>query len=88
MVQSTKSGTVTEDRLFQRSLLVLYESANLRVLPERILEAVRPLIPGDVLSVADIDWVSEQVTTYIDPADFFKVAFTTLEEANCGCPVL
>ena len=48
----------SEDARFRKALLELYESANLSEVADRILEAVKLLIPGDVLAVTEVDYRS------------------------------
>ena len=48
--------TVSEDARCRKALLALYESANLSALPARILEAVRLLIPGDVIALTEVSY--------------------------------
>src|SRR5262245_17280291 len=51
----------SEDARFRKSLLELYESANLSAVADRILEAVKLLIPGDVLAFTEVNYTTGHI---------------------------
>ena len=71
---------ISEDSRFQKALLELYESANLTVLPDRILTAVKVLIPGEVIAVTDVDAATGAIGGRADPEDY-PTGFSTKEES-------
>ena len=72
----------SEDARFRKALLELYESANLANVPERILEAVRWLIPGDVVAFTEVNYRSGQISGRSLPApEQCLVGFKTVAES-------
>lgn len=72
----------SEDRRLRRALLELYESANLSEVADRILEAVRLLVPGDVLAVTEIDYRTGRIGGRSLPApEDCLVGFKTVAES-------
>lgn len=71
---------MTDESRFQKALLELYESANLTMLPARILAAVRNLIPGDVVAVTEIDYRTGEIRGCADPENY-PTGFSTVQES-------
>ncbi len=71
---------LSEDAIFQRALLELYESANLTAVPDRILEATQILVPGEVLAFTEVDYRTGRVGGRAWPEEYFKVGFATLQD--------
>src|SRR5262245_49167116 len=72
----------SEDRLFRRALFELYESANLADLPQRILEAVKVLVPGDVVAMTEVDYSTRLIRTHAFPApEDYLIGFRTVAES-------
>lgn len=72
----------SEHARFERALLALYGSANLSAVAERILEAVKLLIPGDVLAVTEVDYRTGHIggRSLPEPEDCL-VGFKTVAES-------
>ena len=72
----------SEDARFRKALLELYESANLSAVADRILEAVRLLIPGDVVAVTEVNYRTGHIGGRALPApEDCLVEFETVAES-------
>lgn len=70
------------DALFRKALLELYESANLSTVADRILEAVKLLIPGDVVALTEINYRTGHIGGRALPApEDCLIGFRTVAES-------
>ena len=72
----------SEDARFRKAMLELYESANLSAVAERILEAVRLLIPGDVAAFTEVNYRTGRIGGRALPApEDCLIGFKTVAES-------
>ena len=72
----------SEDARFRKALLALYESANLSAVADRILEAVKLLVPGDVVAVTEVNYRTGHIGGRALPApEECLIGFKTVAES-------